>query len=129
MIFRLQDYSPAVECNATITAQYAHGRGERTDIIVAPRRLGHCSQKYVQEHLLAEQIKLQLKAVAINDGWFEQGSAQIDKWEEELKNNSASFIQDLESEIKEAELRLNKLVDSYLDNLIEKGIYLEKKKN
>ncbi len=115
------------ECGAAITAQFAHGHGGTYRYYRCTKRLGPCSQKYLQENKLAEQIKAEIKAVAISDDWYSQGLAQIEKWEKELKNDNISFSQSLETKTQEIEQRLNKLVDSYLDNTIEKSIYLLKK--
>ena len=115
------------ECGAAITAQYAHGFGGTYRYYRCTKRLGHCSQKYIQEKDLVEQIKTRLQQVAISDEWHEQGLARINEWEKEVKNNNASFAQNLESRKQEAEQRLNKLVDSYLDGSIDKEMYLIKK--
>jgi site-specific DNA recombinase len=115
------------ECNAAITAQFAHGHGGTYRYYRCTKRLGPCSQKYVQEKELATQIKTQLQTVAISDDWHSQGLAQIEQWEKELKNNNASFVQNLETKTQETDKKLNMLVDSYLDGTIEKEIYLVKK--
>jgi len=99
----------------------AHGHGGTYRYYRCTKRLGACSQKYLQENKLAEQIKSELKTVAISDDWHSQGLAQIEKWEKELKNDNISFSQNLETKTQETEQKLNKLVDSYLDNTIEKS--------
>ena len=115
------------ECGAAITAQYVHGCGGTYRYCRCTKRLGPCSQKYLQEKQLAEQIKEQLQKVAISDEWHEQGLARIEKWKEEFKNNNAFFAQNLENKMQDTELKLNKLVDSYLEGTIEKETYLLKK--
>ncbi|MBI4427238.1 MAG: hypothetical protein HY569_02035 [Candidatus Magasanikbacteria bacterium] len=107
--------------------QDIHGHGGTYRYYRCTKRLGPCSQKYVQEKELAEQIKTNLQTVAISDDWHSQGLAQIEQWEKELKNNNASFVQNLEIKTQENDQKLNKLVDSYLDGTIEKEIYLVKK--
>ena len=115
------------ECGAAITAQFAHGRGGTYRYYRCTKRLGPCSQKYLQDNQLAEQIKTQLQTVAISDEWRDRGLTQIEKWEKELKNDNSSFLQNLENKTHDAEQKLNKLVDSYLDNTIDKATYLQKK--
>ena len=115
------------ECGAAITAQFAHGHGGTYRYYRCTKRLGSCSQKYLQENKLAEQIKSELKTVAISDDWYAKGLAQVEQWEKDLKNDNASFVQNLETKTQEADSRLNKLVDSYLDGTIEKETYLVKK--
>ena len=115
------------ECGAAITAQYAHGHGGTYTYYRCTKRLGPCSQKYLQEKKLEEQIKQELQTVAISDDWYTQGLAQISQWEQELKSNNASFAQNLETKTQEADQKLDKLVDSYLDGTIEKETYILKK--
>ena len=65
------------ECGAAITAQFAHGHGGTYRYYRCTKRLGPCSQKYLQENKLAEQIKTQLQTVAISDEWYTKGLAQV----------------------------------------------------
>ena len=117
------------ECGAAITAQHAHGRGGTYRYYRCTKRLGPCSQKYLQENNLAAQIKEQLQSVAISETCYQEGLAEIAQWEQEVKSQQTSFSQSLERKILEADEKLNKLVDSYLDNTIEKEVYLKKKES
>lgn len=45
------------ECGATITAQWAHGKGGTYRYYRCTKRLGLCSQRYLMEDLLVEQWK------------------------------------------------------------------------
>ncbi len=115
------------ECGASITAQFAHGHGGTYRYYRCSKRLGPCAQKYLQESELAQQIKAQLQSVGISDEWHTQGLAQIDEWSKELKVDNSAFLHSLETKTHDADLKLNKLVDSYLDGTIEKETYLIKK--
>ena len=115
------------ECRAAITAQHAHGHGGTYRYYRCTKRLGPCSQKYLQEKDVATQIKEQLQTVAISDTCYRDGLAEIAEWEKELKNNRGSFSENIDRKILETDEKLGKLVDSYLDNLIDKDIYLKKK--
>ena len=53
--------------------------------------------------------------------------AEIDKWTREETRASQSDVQNLATEIKASEARLEKLVSAYLDGDIPKEIYLKKK--
>ena len=52
---------------------------------------------------------------------------KIDEWEKEQVQSSQSFIQNLDVKIKETEQKLDKLVNAFLDGIIEKETYLVKK--
>ena len=115
------------ECGAAVTAQFAHGNGGTYRYYRCTKRLGHCSQKYLREDLLIEQLKSQLGKIALADCYAKKMLEQVETWEKETKQLNTAFAQNLESKINEVETKLSKLVDEYLDNNIEKEIYLVKK--
>lgn len=115
------------ECGGAITAQFAHGHGGTYRYYRCTKKLGKCSQRYLREDLLADQLKLRLQNVALGDDWTEKMTAQVDVWEKENVLSSQSFAQNLDEKIKEAEIKLDKLVNAFLDGSIEKETYLVKK--
>ena len=115
------------ECGGAITAQFAHGHGGTYRYYRCTKKLGKCSQRYLREDLLANQLKSRLQNVALGDDWVEKMFAQIDVWEKENVLSSQSFAKNLEEKIKEAEIKLDKLVNAFLDGAIEKETYLVKK--
>jgi len=115
------------ECGAAVTAQYAHGHGGTYRYYRCTKRLGPCSQRYLREDLMATQLKDSLSKVALCQEWTEKMRAQVDIWEKEQTQVSKSFAQNLELKIKEADEKLDKLVNAFLDGTIEKETYLIKK--
>ena len=115
------------ECGAAITAQWAHGNGGTYRYYRCTKRLGSCSQKYLREDLLVEQLKNKILKVALCEDWKEKMLAKVEMWEKENIQSSQSFAQNLEKEIKESEQKLDKLVNAFLDGSIEKETYLAKK--
>ena len=115
------------ECDGAITAQFAHGHGGTYRYYRCTKKLGKCSQRYLCEDLLAEQLKSRLQNVALGDDWAEKMKAQIDIWEKDNAQSAQSFAQNLDEKIKEAETKLDKLVNAFLDGSIEKETYLVKK--
>jgi hypothetical protein len=81
----------------------------------------------LREDLLADQLKSRLQNVALGDDWAEKMKAQVDVWEKDNAQSAQSFAQNLEERIKEAETKLDKLVNAFLDGSIEKETYLVKK--
>ncbi|MBI5728675.1 MAG: hypothetical protein HY983_00310 [Candidatus Magasanikbacteria bacterium] len=53
--------------------------------------------------------------------------AQVDVWEKDNAQSAQSFAQNLDERIKETEIKLDKLVNAFLDGSIEKETYLVKK--
>ena len=115
------------ECGAAITAQWAHGNGGTYRYYRCTKRLGSCSQRYLREDLLIEQLKDKISKVALCEDWKEKMLAKVEMWEKENIQSSQSFAQNLEKEIKETEAKLDKLVNAFLDGSIEKETYLAKK--
>ena len=115
------------ECGAAITAQWAHGNGGTYRYYRCTKRLGSCSQRYLREDLLVEQLKGKISKVALCEDWKEKMLAKVEMWEKENIQSSQSFAQNLEKEVKETEQKLDKLVNAFLDGSIEKETYLVKK--
>ena len=115
------------ECGAAITAQYAHGHGGTYIYYRCTKRLGPCSQKYLQHNHLVEQLKGRLENIALKDEWAEYMLDEVAKWEKQNKFDNRGFAQNLETKLIETDSKLDKLVDEYLEGNIEKQNYLKKK--
>ncbi len=115
------------ECGGAITAQFAHGHGGTYRYYRCTKKRGKCSQGYVREDLLADQLKSRLQNIAICGGWAEKMNAQVDVWEKDNARSAQSFAQSFKKKIKETETKLDKLVNAFLDGSIEKETYLLKK--
>ena len=80
-----------------------------------------------QEKYVALLLKEQLSKVALCEDWKELMLAQVEIWEKEKDESSQTFAQNLEAKIKEIEQKLDRLVNAFLDGMVEKGTYLQKK--
>ena len=112
------------ECGAMITAQWAKGKYR---YYRCTKRLGHCSQQYLNEKELVSQLKQELSKVALCEDWFDKMMAQTEVWEKEAKESSHIFAQNLEKQINATDEKLDKLINTFLDGDIEKETYLVKK--
>ena len=117
------------ECGGMITAQFSHGNGGIYRYYRCTKKFGGCSQRYLREDLLVEQLKSFLKKLILPNEWVEKMLVEVRKWETEETHLSQNFLQNLEKEIEEVKQKLDKLVSGYLDGIIEKEIYLEKKED
>lgn len=115
------------ECKAMITAQFGHGNGGDYRYYRRTKRLGPCSQKYIQEKELVEQLKTKIMKVSISDGWTNKMLEKVKDWEKEAKGSQKDFSQNLNEKIKQIDNKLDKLVNEFLDGNIEKEIYLKLK--
>lgn len=89
--------------------------------------LALCSQSYVQEADLAEQLKQRLQTFSLPELYTDWMLEQIQTWEQEESTTSGSEVQNLSAQIKANDERMEKLVSAYLDGDIPKNIYLKKK--
>ncbi|MBA3066463.1 recombinase family protein, partial [bacterium] len=115
------------ECGASITAQFAKGNGGTYKYYRCTKKLGPCSQSYLQEDLLAQQLREQLQKVALCEDWKEKMLAQVSIWEKEEDQSSQSFALNINNKADDTKSKLDKLVNAFLDGIIEKDIYIEKK--
>ncbi|TAL48990.1 hypothetical protein EPN83_02545 [Patescibacteria group bacterium] len=115
------------ECGCAISAQFARGHGGIYRYYRCTKRKGKCSQSYVQETALAAQLKTRIQSVAMRDLWIKEMLRQVDEWEKEGVHKSRSFVQNLDSKLRETQEKLDKLVSAYIDGDIPKDIYLAKK--
>lgn len=110
------------------TAQWTTGKsGGRYRYYRCTKKKGNCGAKYLREDLLASQIKERLQTISLPDRYTDWMLNKVDEWEREETTASGSEIQNLSSEIKAGEERMDKLVSAYLDGDIPKAIYLAKK--
>ncbi|MCX6810110.1 MAG: recombinase family protein [Candidatus Berkelbacteria bacterium] len=115
------------ECKAMITAQFGHGNGGEYRYYRCTKRLGPCSQKYIQEKELVEHLKEKIMKVSISDGWINKMLDKTKEWEKSAKGSQKDFAQNLNEKIKAVDNKLDKLVNEFLDGNIEKEIYLKLK--
>jgi len=122
------------ECGASITAErriknYPSTRG-KVDYVYyrCTKKLGNCSQKYLPDIKVDNQLREAVYRVSLSPfaakkflGWGRK-DAQIDK------ENFNQEIKELTSAILEVDIKLERLLDGYLDKTIERADY-QKKKN
>ena len=115
------------ECGGMFTAQFAKGNGGIYRYYRCTKKKGLCSQSYVQEADLVEQLKQWLQTLSLPEVYTDWMLEKIKRWEQEEISTSGSEVQNLSTQIKANDERMNKLVSTYLDGDIPKDIYLKKK--
>src|SRR3989338_6196510 len=93
------------------------------------KKRGHCSQAYLQETELTRQICARLQTISLCDRYTDWMLNKVKMWEREEVGASQSEVQNLSTQIKADEERMEKLVSVYLDGDIPKDIYLKRKDN
>ncbi len=120
------------ECNAAITAEchvkkYKNGTKQTFIYYRCTKKLKPCSQGYVTEEQVEEQVRKIIEKVALPNAWAKDWY----KWlaEDEIKEQQLAKenIQKLTFEIPALDKKLNILLDSYLDQVIDAQTYKNKK--
>jgi len=115
------------ECGGQITAQFAKGNGGTYRYYRCSKKFGICKQGYLREDLLLEQLKEQFQKIALPDDWAESMLKEIELWQRGEQMQTRSSVQNHHVQIKQIEVRMDKLVGAYLEGIIEKENYLKKK--
>ncbi|MBL4644700.1 MAG: recombinase family protein [Candidatus Pacebacteria bacterium] len=116
------------ECASMITAQWATGRhGGRYRYYRCTKKKGKCSQKYLREDILVFQLQERLQTISLCDESIDYMLKKVEQLEKDESSSSQSRVQNLADRIKVSEVRLEKLVSTYLDGDVPKDIYLKKK--
>jgi site-specific DNA recombinase len=111
------------ECGCCITSEKQKGH----NYYRCTKKKQKCEQPYIREELLAEQVSNIIQKVSLPLVWTEKMLEELDKEEKENIQTETDFAQNLKSQIKEFEDRLDKLLDARLDNEITVEEYNAKK--
>lgn len=120
------------ECGAAITAEqhikkYKNGTGQTFIYYRCTKKLKPCTQKYISESETENQLRKIVGDCGLHEGWEPYFEKWISKAEEKDKQTAESETEKVDSEIQESEIKLNRLLDGYLEQVIEPEIYKQKK--
>ena len=110
-------------CGCSVTAEKQKGHVYYR----CTKKKGPCDQKYIREEDLITQFKYWLKKVSIPDDWADKMIAEIDKEKNQQARSSITLVNSLRTEIISIDEKLDKLLDSHLEGIIENQDYLKKK--
>ena len=111
------------ECGMGITAEVQKGH----IYYRCTKKRGNCSQPYVRKEKLDRQLSQLLQKFSLKPNLAAGLREMLAKDEKEAAQSSAAFIQEAREKIKSIQFKLQRLLDSYLDQDIEREIYLAKK--
>ena len=112
------------ECGCAITSETQKGHNYYR---CTKKRDKKCSQKYIREEVLAEEVANELQKVSLSSAWAEWMITELNKEEAEAAQSGAVFAQNLKDKIKELEGKLDLLLDAHLDGTISREEYTAKK--
>jgi len=120
------------ECGAAITGEqhikkYKNGTGQTFIYYRCTKKLKPCSQKYLPESEAEGQLRKIVRDCGLHPDWEPYFEKWITEAEENDKQTAELETQKADSQVQETEIKLNRLLDGYLDQVIEPEIYKQKK--
>ena len=113
------------ECGCMITAQYAKQR--KYTYYRCTKKREPCNQAYVRDSLMLKQLKDFLNDIAISAKCAEIMLTELERINIEDEKHRKSHIQHFKKQIKNIDKQLNKLVNTYLEGIINKKTFIKKK--
>ena len=123
--FVFRGFIRCAECGCLITAETQKGH----NYYHCTKRKIRCSQKYVREEELTEQISKYIQKVSLSDDWAKNIIAELEKEKSENIQSSESFAQNLKEKISIIDGKLERLMNAYLENAVSLPEYQENKNN
>ncbi|MGC9049216.1 MAG: recombinase family protein, partial [Patescibacteria group bacterium] len=111
------------ECGCAITSEVQRGH----IYYRCTKKKIPCSQRYVREENLVEQISKILQRVSLPNSWTKNMIAKLEEEKQEKNQADFSFAQNLKNQMRDCEEKLDKLLDIYLSGAISKEEYSQKK--
>lgn len=113
------------ECNMMITAEIQKGHVYYR--CTKKHKTIRCNQPYIREEDLDQQLSSMIQKVSLRQDWAKELLKIAKRDDQETAQSCTAFVQKAREEIKEINLKLQRLLDGYLDQIIERETYLDKK--
>ena len=111
------------ECGCAITSEIQKGH----NYYRCTKKKGACSQSYIREELLAEQINDWLQKVSLPTEIADEMVSELNKEQERASKDGAVFAQNLRGQISGLDDKLDVLLDTHLAGTIDRDEYTAKK--
>jgi DNA invertase Pin-like site-specific DNA recombinase len=91
------------------------------------RRDMKCPESCIRQESLDKQISALLKKVSMPLDWAEYLNGRLEKDKMESAQSVSAFVKENENRVKDIVVKLQRLLDGYLDQDVEKEVYREEK--
>jgi hypothetical protein len=112
-------------CGGGITAEIQKGHVYYR--CTRKNRTQRCTQPYIREEELDTQISALLKPFALRADWADAMLLRVKEQKKEAAQSAARVVAEKRAEIDKVNLRLQRLLDSFLDAVIERDDYTAQK--
>ena len=120
-------------CGCSITAEVItkrqkNGNVHRYVYYRCTKKKGVCAEPYVREEVLTEQLSQTLLGYAFPHEWAKEMFALADKDEQDSGISARVAVQEMRAKAHELDSKLARLTDLYVEQDIERDVYLERKR-
>lgn len=91
------------------------------------KKTGNCSQPYIREEELDRQLSSLLQTISLKPDWAASLNKMLEKDKAGAAQSSAAFVQKARTKMQNLQSKLQRLLDSYLDQDIDQETYRTKK--
>ena len=123
------------ECGMMITAEQKtkHYKGTNRDATYVYYRCTKksktikCHQLYTRQEELDSQLSDKIMEVSLRQDWANQMLKKLESEKTDIAHSCGAFAQTKREEMKEISIKLQRLLDSYLDQDVDRDSFLDKK--
>ncbi len=112
------------ECGMMITAEKQKGH---VYYRCTKKSKQKCSQPYVREEELNRQLSSKMQKVSLRTDWADKLLKMAEADKEKSAQSVSAFAQEVNGKIKNINVKLQRLLDGYLEQDIEREVYRKKK--
>ncbi len=112
-------------CGCMITAELQRGHAYYR----CTKKRGHCDLGYIREENLVEQIDSHINKVVLSDIFIDQLKKNLEAEKISIEGNSKEELNNLNKTLDDLNLKINRLMDVYLDGTISKRELGSRKEN
>ena len=111
------------ECGMMITAEKQKGH----IYYRCTKKKVKCSQPYIREEELDRQLSAKMQKVSLPADWAEKLLEMAEQDKEKSAQSASAFVKESQEKIRAIQNKLQRLLDGYLEQDIEREIYRERK--
>jgi len=111
------------ECGMGITAEKQKGH----IYYRCTKRRGNCSQPYIREEELNRQLSQLLQKFSLRPDWAAEMRKMLERDKTEATQSAIAFVQEAREKIRAIQVKLQRLLDGYLEQVIEQETYRSEK--
>ena len=121
-------------CNMMITGEYKVKTQKNGNVhhytyyrCTKKSKVVNCTEPCIRQEKLDEQISSLLQTVSLRHDWAKEWRVMLSHDEKNFAQSTNAFVEEKKVKIRGLDMKLQRLLDSYLEQDIERNVYLEKK--